>query len=66
MKGRNPYVIHYVHDMQRARRFFMEVFGVEPSFESEGWTTLDYGTFQLALPRAGRRPLAVRGGWCSK
>ena len=44
MKGRNPYVIHYVHDMDRARHFYMEVFDVEPSFESEGWTTLDSGS----------------------
>ncbi len=63
MKGRNPYVIHYVLDMDRAKRFYMEVFDVKPSFESEGWTTLDFGSLQLALhitsepddplPRAG-------------
>ena len=62
MKGRNPYVIHYVHDMGRARRFYMEVFGVEPSFESEGWTTLDFGSFQLALHTAGEEgPLPYAG-----
>ena len=53
MKGRNPYVIHYVHDMDRAKRFYMEVFDVKPSFESEGWTTLDFGSLQLALHIAG-------------
>jgi predicted enzyme related to lactoylglutathione lyase len=49
MKARNPMVIHYVHDMDRAKRFYMEVFEVKPSFESPGWTTLDFGAIQLAL-----------------
>ena len=49
MRARNPMVIHYVHDMERAKRFYMEAFQVEPSFESDGWTTLDFGAIQLAL-----------------
>ena len=49
MKCRNPIVIHYVHDMERAKSFYMSVFDVEPFFESPGWTTLDFGAFQLAL-----------------
>ena len=49
MKARNPIVIHYVHDMKRAKWFYMGAFDVEPSFESEGWTMLDFGAIQLAL-----------------
>jgi predicted enzyme related to lactoylglutathione lyase len=49
MRGRNPIVIHYVHDMERAKRFYVGVFDVVPSFESGGWTTLDFGVIELAL-----------------
>ena len=49
MKARNPIVIHYVHDMARAKAFYRSVFEVEPVFESPGWTTLDFGAIQLAL-----------------
>lgn len=49
MKARNPIFIHYVHDMDRARRFYETVFGVSPSFASRGWTTLNFGSFELAL-----------------
>ncbi len=49
MKGRNPIVIHYVYDMERAKAFYTAVFDVKPSFESRGWTTLDFGAFELAL-----------------
>jgi predicted enzyme related to lactoylglutathione lyase len=49
MRGRNPIVIHYVHDMDRAKRFYTTAFEVVPSFESPGWTTLDFGAIQLAL-----------------
>jgi predicted enzyme related to lactoylglutathione lyase len=49
VKCRNPIVIHYVHDMERAKSFYMSVFDVEPVFESPGWTTLDFGAIQLAL-----------------
>lgn len=49
MKCRNPIVIHYVHDMDRAKTFYMSVFEVKPLFESPGWTTLDFGTIELAL-----------------
>jgi predicted enzyme related to lactoylglutathione lyase len=49
MNGRNPIFIHYVHDMDRARRFYEFVFDVVPSFASAGWTTLDFGSFELAL-----------------
>ena len=49
MKGRDPMVIHYVHDMDRARDFYRQVFDVNPVFESPGWTTLDFGRIELAL-----------------
>ena len=49
MRARNPIVIHYVLDMGRAKEFYTRVFEVEPSFESPGWTTLDFGAIELAL-----------------
>ena len=49
MNYRNPIFIHYVHDMKRARHFYESVFGVSPSFASSGWTTLSFGSFELAL-----------------
>ena len=49
MRARNPIVIHYVHDMDRAKSFYMNVFSVTPSFASAGWTMLDFGPFELAL-----------------
>jgi predicted enzyme related to lactoylglutathione lyase len=49
MNGRKPIFIHYVHDMGRARRFYESVFDVSPSFSSSGWTTLNFGPFELAL-----------------
>ena len=49
MRGRRPIFIHYVHDMRRARAFYESVFEVSPSFASRGWTTLDFGAFELAL-----------------
>ena len=49
MKATNPIVIHYVHDMDRAKNFYTKAFEVSPSFESPGWTTLDFGAIQLAL-----------------
>jgi predicted enzyme related to lactoylglutathione lyase len=49
VKARNPIFIHYVHRMGRARTFYESVFDVTPSFASSGWTTLDFGAFELAL-----------------
>ncbi len=49
MKARNPIVIHYVRDMDRAKAFYMETFDVTPTYESDGWTTLDFGSIELAL-----------------
>ena len=49
MRGRQPLVIHYVYDMQRARDFYASVFDVNTLFESPGWSTLDFQSFELAL-----------------
>ena len=49
MKARNPYVIHYVHDMARAAAFYTGVFEVKPTFESDGWTQLDFGGIEVCL-----------------
>jgi predicted enzyme related to lactoylglutathione lyase len=49
MKCRKPIFIHYVHDMNRARKFYEVVFEVAPSFSSPGWSMLDFGSFELAL-----------------
>jgi predicted enzyme related to lactoylglutathione lyase len=46
---KNPIVIHYVEDMDRARTFYTSAFGVAVAFASPGWTTLDFGVFELAL-----------------
>lgn len=49
MKVRNPTVIHYVHDMNRAKKFYMESFDVKALYESDGWTALDFGSIVLGL-----------------
>ena len=49
MKARHPMFIHYVRDMARARHFYKTVFEVQSSFESPGWSTLDFGVVELAL-----------------
>ena len=49
MRAKNPMVIHYVSDMERAKSFYVEVFGVPTLVESPGWTTLDLDGMELAL-----------------
>ena len=49
MNGRKPIFIHYMHDMGRARRFYEYVFNVSSSFSSGAWTTLNFGSFELAF-----------------
>lgn len=49
MRGRDPLIVHYVHDMQRATNFYVRVFDVQPAFTSSGWSTLDFGAIELAL-----------------
>ncbi|MCP5179250.1 MAG: VOC family protein [Pseudomonadales bacterium] len=67
MKCRNPIVIHYVYDMERARTFYTTVFDTSVKFASPGWTTLDFGAVELALhilsptSRDTERPLPHAG-----
>ncbi len=49
MRCKNPMVIHYVYDMDRAKEFYAKSFQVKTAFESEGWTTLDLDSIVLAL-----------------
>lgn len=49
MRCKNPMVIHYVQDMDRAKQFYTQSFQVQPVMESAGWTTLDFGPIVLAL-----------------
>ncbi len=49
MKVKSPMVIHYVHDMDRAIRFYTNAFGVDVRFASSGWTQLNCGVIDLAL-----------------
>ena len=49
MKATSPLFIHYAHNMDRAIKFYHNVFSLSPSFESPGWTTFDFEVFQLAL-----------------
>ena len=62
MRGRDPLVIHYVHDMERAQAFYTQALDVSPSFESPGWTTLDLGAIQLALHILHPRSAGEREG----
>ncbi len=48
MNCRRQIFIHYLY-MDRARRLYETVFEVSPSFASKGWTTLNFGSFELAL-----------------
>ena len=49
MKAREPMVIHYVRDMDRATRFYSNVFDAPVLTSSPGWTELDFGDVKLAL-----------------
>ena len=60
MRAKNPMVIHYVSDMDRAKAFYSEVFGIPPMMESPGWTTLDLGAIELALHIAGESEIEDR------
>jgi len=52
-------VILYVHDMERAIRFYRDTLGLELDFESEGWTTFRTGACTLALHTTQRRELGT-------
>ena len=58
MKCKNPMVIHYVYDMDRAKEFYTRSFNVSALFESPGWTTLDFGPIVLALHSLPAGPMA--------
>ena len=49
MNATQPLFIHYVFNMSRAIEFYRQVFDVELLSESPGWSTLDCGSFELAL-----------------
>jgi len=49
MNFRNPIVVHYVENMERACAFYSNAFGVTVTFASAGWSTLDFGQVELAL-----------------
>jgi predicted enzyme related to lactoylglutathione lyase len=65
LKTRDPIIIHYVHDMQRAIRFYRDVLGLDLDQESPGWTTLRCGDALVALhilaPRMEEAPLPHAG-----
>ena len=48
MNARDPMIIHYATDMNRAVAFYRDVFDVAVEFESPGWSTLAMGSFTLA------------------
>lgn len=45
----NTWLLYYVHDMDRAKQFYMKTFEVKAIKETEGWTELDFGSMVLAL-----------------
>ena len=49
MKVLKTWLLYYVHDMDRAKAFYMKTFQVKPLKETEGWTELDFGSLVLAL-----------------
>jgi len=49
MKTRDLMIIHYVHDMQSAIRFYRDTLGLDLDQESPGWTTLRCGDALVAL-----------------
>ena len=49
MKANHPLFIHYVSNMSRAIEFYRQVFEVDLLSESPGWSTFDFGNFELAL-----------------
>ena len=49
MKVLSTWLLYYVHDMDRAKEFYMKTFHVKPLKETEGWTELDFGSMVLAL-----------------
>lgn len=52
-------VVLYVRDMNRAIRFFRDVLGLEPRYESAHWTTFDAGACALAIHATDRREQGI-------
>jgi len=51
------YVIKFVGDMNRAVKFYRDVFGLSLKFESPGWSEFDTGETTLALhPSSAKNP----------
>ena len=49
MQANSPLFIHYAHDMARAINFYRHVFEIDTTFESPGWSTFSFESFDLAL-----------------
>jgi predicted enzyme related to lactoylglutathione lyase len=49
-------VVVYTQDMARATAFYKDTVGLEPTFESEHWTTFDTGACTLALHAGTEAP----------
>jgi predicted enzyme related to lactoylglutathione lyase len=49
MQTRNPLIIHYVRDMDRAWTFYHDVLGLAADTRSSGWSTLTCGGVIVAL-----------------
>jgi catechol 2,3-dioxygenase-like lactoylglutathione lyase family enzyme len=49
-------VVVYVRDMARATSFYRDTLGLEPSYESEHWTTFRTGACTLALHAGDAAP----------
>ena len=64
MRVRTAMVIHYVHDMKRAKEFYTNVFHVEALTETDGWTEFRFGPIVLALHSlpAGRESTLPHAG----
>jgi predicted enzyme related to lactoylglutathione lyase len=62
---RNPVIIHWVHDMDRATRFYEQLFAVETTMRTPAFSLLALGPVQLALhllePGAPEAPLPHAG-----
>ena len=49
-------VVVYTQDMARATAFYRDTLGLEPTYESEHWTTFDTGACTLALHAGAEAP----------
>jgi catechol 2,3-dioxygenase-like lactoylglutathione lyase family enzyme len=49
-------VVVYTQDMARATAFYKDTLGLEPTFESDHWTTFDTGACTLALHAGSEAP----------